>query len=254
MLEVLDPSQNNSFVDHYLNLPFDLSSVPVHLHGEQPVRHSRAAARPHGGHQASPATRSRRKSRSRGATCCRGCSRSTASPTRTSSSPTSRCRSSRTAIRARRDCETSSATSRRSCASARARRRRAKKARGSIDVDKVEEILGIPRYAVEEAEKVPEVGVVTGLAWTATGGDLMVIEALRMPGTGRLTVTGQLGDVMRESVDAAYSYVRSRAAQLGIDGHRRSRRATCTSTSPPARFRRMGRAPASRSRSRSRAC
>src|SRR4029078_7467410 len=83
--------------------------------------------------------------------------------------------------------------------------------------EKVEEILGIPRYAVEEAELIPEVGVVTGLAWTATGGDLMIIEALRMTGTGRLTVTGQLGDVMRESVDAAYSYVRSRAAQLGID-------------------------------------
>jgi ATP-dependent Lon protease len=55
------------------------------------------------------------------------------------------------------------------------------------------------------------------MAWTSTGGDLMVIEALKMPGTGRLTVTGQLGDVMRESVDAAYSYVRSRASQLGIE-------------------------------------
>jgi ATP-dependent Lon protease len=69
---------------------------------------------------------------------------------------------------------------------------------------------------VEEAEMVPEIGVVTGLAWTSTGGDLMVIEALRMPGSGRMTVTGQLGDVMRESVDAAYSYVRSRASQIGI--------------------------------------
>ena len=86
-----------------------------------------------------------------------------------------------------------------------------------VDVEKVEEVLGIPRYAVEEAEKIPEVGVVTGLAWTSTGGDIMLIEALRMPGTGRMTVTGQLGDVMRESVDAAYSYVRSRATQLGID-------------------------------------
>jgi ATP-dependent Lon protease len=86
-----------------------------------------------------------------------------------------------------------------------------------VDNEKVEEVLGIPRYATEEAEKVPEVGVVTGLAWTATGGDIMLIEALKMPGTGRLTVTGQLGDVMRESVDAAYSYVRSRATQLGID-------------------------------------
>src|SRR6185312_10045601 len=70
---------------------------------------------------------------------------------------------------------------------------------------------------VVDAEKVPEVGVVTGLAWTATGGDIMIIEALKMPGTGRLTVTGQLGDVMRESVDAAYSYVRSRGNQLDID-------------------------------------
>jgi ATP-dependent Lon protease len=101
------------------------------------------------------------------------------------------------------------------------RKRARKKADGEegawvIDLDKVEEVLGIPRYAVEEAERIPEIGVATGLAWTSTGGDLMIIEALKMPGTGRLTVTGQLGDVMRESVDAAYSYVRSRAAQLGI--------------------------------------
>ncbi|MHB1223088.1 MAG: endopeptidase La [Gemmatimonadaceae bacterium] len=85
-----------------------------------------------------------------------------------------------------------------------------------IDTARVERILGVPRYPVEEAEKEPEVGVVTGLAWTASGGELMLIEALRMSGTGRLTVTGQLGDVMRESVDAAYSYVRSRAALLDI--------------------------------------
>ena len=85
-----------------------------------------------------------------------------------------------------------------------------------LDNAKVEETLGPPRYAVEEAEKEPEVGAVTGLAWTSTGGDLMVIEALRMFGTGRLTVTGQLGDVMRESVDAALSFARSRAATLGL--------------------------------------
>ena len=101
------------------------------------------------------------------------------------------------------------------------RKRARKKAEGEegawvIDVEKVEEVLGVPRYAVEEVDIVPEIGVVTGLAWTANGGDLMVIEALRMPGTGRLTVTGQLGDVMRESVDAAFSYVRSRAAAIGI--------------------------------------
>jgi ATP-dependent Lon protease len=80
----------------------------------------------------------------------------------------------------------------------------------------LEEILGIPRYATTEAESSPEIGVVTGLAWTASGGELMFIEALRMAGTGRLIITGMLGEVMRESVSAAYSYVRSRAGMLGI--------------------------------------
>jgi ATP-dependent Lon protease len=102
------------------------------------------------------------------------------------------------------------------------RKRARKKADGEegawvIDIEKVGDLLGVPRYQVEEAEKEPEIGAVTGLAWTATGGELMTIESLRMPGSGRLTVTGQLGDVMRESVDAAMSYVRSRAAQLDID-------------------------------------
>jgi ATP-dependent Lon protease len=102
------------------------------------------------------------------------------------------------------------------------RKRARRKAEGEegawiIDNARVEEILGVPRYAADEAEKEPEIGAVTGLAWTSTGGDLMQIEALRMSGTGRLTVTGQLGDVMRESVDAAYSFVRSRAVLLKLE-------------------------------------
>ena len=80
----------------------------------------------------------------------------------------------------------------------------------------IEEVLGYPRYTATAAESAPEVGVVTGLAWTASGGELMFIEALKMPGTGRLIITGLLGDVMRESVNAAYSYVRSRAQPLGV--------------------------------------
>jgi ATP-dependent Lon protease len=74
----------------------------------------------------------------------------------------------------------------------------------------------VPQFAAEETEQEPEVGVVTGLAWTPNGGELMLIEALKMPGSGRMTVTGQLGEVMRESVDAAYSYVRSRSGKLQI--------------------------------------
>ncbi len=86
-----------------------------------------------------------------------------------------------------------------------------------LNAARIEEILGPPRFVSTVAENAPEVGVVTGLAWTAAGGDLMFIEALRMPGSGRLLITGLLGDVMRESVNAAYSYVRSRGDALGID-------------------------------------
>jgi ATP-dependent Lon protease len=87
----------------------------------------------------------------------------------------------------------------------------------TVTKELIEEVLGYPRYSTTAAENRPEVGVVTGLAWTASGGELMFIEALKMPGTGRLIITGLLGDVMRESVNAAFSYVRSRADELGIE-------------------------------------
>jgi ATP-dependent Lon protease len=215
MLEVLDPSQNHEFVDHYVNLPFDLSSclfictannlfdIPAPLRDrmevikvtgytiEEKVEIAWRYLLPklleeHGITDKDIQFTdevlgfiSSGYSREAG---LRGFSRNLA---------------------------------------AIMRKRARKKADGEegawvVDNKLVEEILGIPRYASEEAEQEPEVGTVTGLAWTATGGDLMTIEALKMPGTGRLIVTGQLGDVMRESVDAAYSYVRSRAVALGI--------------------------------------
>jgi ATP-dependent Lon protease len=86
-----------------------------------------------------------------------------------------------------------------------------------IRPEDLEPYLGLPSFEHEFAERHPEVGVATGLAWTSFGGEIMFIEATRMPGSGRTTVTGQLGDVMRESVQAAYSYVRSKAADLEID-------------------------------------
>ncbi|HEU4643920.1 MAG TPA: endopeptidase La, partial [Gemmatimonadaceae bacterium] len=216
MLEVLDPSQNHSFVDHYINLPFDLSSVlfictannlydiPAPLRDrmeviriagytiEEKVEIAWRYLLPklfeeHGiGDKDLQFTDevlgfiSSGYSREAG---LRGFSRNIA---------------------------------------AIMRKRALKKAEGEegawvVDNAMVEEMLGAPRYPKEEAETEPEVGAVTGLAWTATGGDIMVIEALKMAGTGRLIVTGQLGDVMRESVDAAYSYVRSRARQLDIE-------------------------------------
>src|SRR5712672_2491808 len=215
MLEVLDPSQNSNFVDHYLNLPFDLSSIlfictannlfdiPAPLSDrmevirvlgytvEEKVEIAWRYMLPrliedHGITDKDIQFTdevlgfiSNRYSREAG---LRNFERNIA---------------------------------------ALMRKRARKKADGEegawiVDNPMVIDILGNPTYTLEDAEQEPEIGAVTGMAWTATGGDLMVIEALRMPGAGRLTVTGQLGDVMRESVDAAYSYVRSRAHTLGV--------------------------------------
>jgi ATP-dependent Lon protease len=216
MLEVLDPSQNHSFVDHYINVPFDLSGVlfictannlfdiPAPLRDrleviqiagytiEEKVEIAWRYLLPKLFEEHGITDKdlqftdemlgliSSGYSREAG---LRGFSRNIA---------------------------------------AIMRKRARKKADGEegawvADLAMVEEVLGSPRYAKDEAETEPEIGTATGMAWTSTGGDLLVIEALKMPGTGKLTITGQLGDVMRESVDAAYSYVRSRAAQLGIE-------------------------------------
>jgi ATP-dependent Lon protease len=88
----------------------------------------------------------------------------------------------------------------------------------AIDEEAVESFLGPPKRQPEVAGREPEVGVVTGLAWTPAGGDLLFIETIKMKGSGKVMVTGQLGDVMSESVEAAYSYVRSKAQELGLEG------------------------------------
>ncbi len=85
-----------------------------------------------------------------------------------------------------------------------------------ITVSKLEKFLGVPKYRYGIAEEKPQIGISTGLAWTETGGALLQIEAVIMPGKGHLQITGKLGEVMQESVQAAMSYVRSRALQLGL--------------------------------------
>ncbi len=86
-----------------------------------------------------------------------------------------------------------------------------------IDGGDVAQYLGPPRFFREAALDHPEPGVATGLAWTAAGGDILFIEVLRMPGNGSFKLTGQLGDVMKESANAALSYIRARAPFLGIE-------------------------------------
>jgi len=92
-----------------------------------------------------------------------------------------------------------------------------KKAKVLVDEPLLEEYLGPPRYRYGMAETEDQVGVVTGLAWTEVGGELLTIEGVMVPGKGRMTVTGNLKDVMKESISAAASYVRSRAIDFGIE-------------------------------------
>ncbi|MEK0163895.1 endopeptidase La [Phaeobacter sp. A36a-5a] len=86
----------------------------------------------------------------------------------------------------------------------------------SVTPENLDEFLGVAKYRYGLAEKEDQVGVVTGLAYTSVGGELLSIEALRLPGKGRMKTTGKLGDVMKESIEAASSYVRSISPQLGI--------------------------------------
>jgi ATP-dependent Lon protease len=85
-----------------------------------------------------------------------------------------------------------------------------------VTADNLADYLGVPRYRFGQAEGEDQVGVVTGLAWTEVGGEMLSIEAVMLPGKGKVTSTGKLGDVMKESIQAAESFVKSRAVQYGI--------------------------------------
>ena len=86
----------------------------------------------------------------------------------------------------------------------------------AVTADNIDDFLGVKKYRFGLTEEKDQVGVVTGLAYTSVGGDLLQIEALKLPGKGRMKTTGKLGDVMKESIDAASSYVRSISPEIGV--------------------------------------
>jgi ATP-dependent Lon protease len=86
----------------------------------------------------------------------------------------------------------------------------------AVTTENVEHYLGVPRFRYGEVEKEDQVGIVTGLAWTEVGGEILTVEGVMMPGKGKMSVTGNLRDVMKESIQAASAYVRSRSQALGI--------------------------------------
>ena len=215
MLEVLDPQQNGTFVDHYLNLPFDLRPVLFictanNLFDIPPALRDRMEVIRIAGYTVEEKVEIAWRYLLPRMVVEHGITDLDLQFTDEALSTIS--------IRYSREAGLRGFERNLSAIMRRRARRKAQGEQGAWIVDnaRIEDVLGSPRYATDEAEVEPEIGTVTGLAWTAAGGELMTIEALRMPGSGKLTVTGQLGDVMRESVDAACSYVRSRARSLRI--------------------------------------
>ena len=93
-----------------------------------------------------------------------------------------------------------------------------KRKRFQVKPEQLPSLLGLPKFHEADKARNAEVGVATGLAWTSVGGDVLEVEVSVTPGKGRMELTGQMGDVMKESAKAGYTYIRSRAETLGIDG------------------------------------
>lgn len=215
LLEVLDPEQNNSFVDHYLSLPFDLSNVMFITTGNRvdtipgPLR-DRMEIIYLSGYTAEEKSGIARNYLIPKQLEEHGITKKILKITDTALLQVI---SHYTREAGVRNLEREIAHLCRKVA-----RKIAENGTKDfvITLNSLHKYLGAPKYLPEEEMKKDEVGVATGLAWTETGGDVIYIEAIPMKGKGALTLTGQLGDVMKESAHAALSYVRSRAKKLGI--------------------------------------
>ena len=217
LLEVLDPEQNNTFRDNYLGVPFDLSRVVFITTANMldtipgPLR-DRMEIISLSGYTADEKLEIAQRYLVRRQLEANGLK-----PGQVEIADDALRDDHPATTRARPACATSSARSARCCATPRCGSPKARAARSASRASDLAAILGAPRFENEVAMRTSVPGVATGLAWTPVGGDILFIEATRIPGSGRLILTGQLGDVMKESAQAALSLVKNRAAALGID-------------------------------------
>lgn len=216
LLEVLDPAQNNSFVDHYLNVPYDLSQVlflaTANVLNDIPnaLRDRFEVIR------LSSYTQLEKRNIARQHLLPRAEQEHGLEPGSVAITDPGLLGliEGYTREAGLRECERVLAAL---CRKVVVARTLGKSLPIHVDESGLKGLLGPRRFEPVSAERVPEVGVATGLAWTAAGGDILFIETTRMEGKGQFVITGQLGAVMKESVQIAYSYVRSRAKELEID-------------------------------------
>lgn len=215
LLEVLDPAQNDTFTDNYLNVPFDLSRVmfigTANILDTIPwALRDRMEIIEIPGYILEEKVRIARKYLVPRQMAANGIPPKKVTIT---VAAIRRIIGSYTREAGVRNLEREIGAVCRGCATAIAKGRRKPI---KVDAKDLEKYLGPERYYHEVLDRVSRPGVATGLAWTPTGGDILFVEATRMPGKGQLTLTGQMGDVMKESAQAVLSYVRANAEPLGI--------------------------------------
>ncbi|GHU92791.1 Lon protease [Deltaproteobacteria bacterium] len=216
LLEVLDPEQNHTFSDHYLNVPFDLSRVMFlctanHLDTIPAPLRDRMEVIALTGYTLQEKMEIARKHLLPKKIAENGL---TGSKVSVGDKAVEKVIKDYTREAGLRNLEREMAAVCRKLA-----RRKAEGAKGAFTVapSDVEKLLGVPRYVEDKKEKRLLPGMALGLAWTPAGGEVLTIETSIMKGKGGLILTGQLGDVMKESAHAAVSYIRSRAETLGVD-------------------------------------
>ena len=217
LLEVLDPAQNHTFVDHYLDLPFDLSRVlfiatanwldPVH-----PALRDRMEIIELPSYTPDEKLQIAKRHLLPRQLVEHGLK---ASQMRLPDATLRRLTRDYTREAGVRQLEREIAAVARKSARRLVQHRRTKSA--TVKAADLETLLGPPRFTAEMAGTGNQSGIATGLAWTPVGGEILFIEATRMPGSGKLILTGSLGDVMKESAQAALSHLRSRSTRLGLD-------------------------------------